>query len=52
MGLWIYVLASFALVPNLIGLVNLKIALMSWGRCILEGIGGVPISDNVVLLGT
>jgi hypothetical protein len=51
MGLQIYVFASFALVPNLIRLVNLKIALMSWRRHVLEGVGGVSIGNHVVLLG-
>jgi hypothetical protein len=52
MGLWVYVLASFALVPNLIRLIDLKIALMSWRRSVLEGIGGVSVGNNVILLGT
>jgi hypothetical protein len=51
MGLWVYVLASFALVPNLVRLINFKIALMGWRRRVLEGIGGVSVGNNVILLG-
>ena len=51
-GLGVDVMASLALVPELIGLINLEVGLMSWGRHILEGIRGVSIRDDIVFLGT